>query len=247
MTIIHTHRGRFVQYGTTVFEHHDRGKTDSCGDTDWTDYSGFGPVHVRNSSGDLLLTLDSVYTHVYGYRMTWSQYVGAEQVVLIGDFTFLERTGWLMYNAGTYLLLKDDTVEHADIFDLDNPVSVMLDIGLKPPLETKEHVHLGEDHLSPCISGDMPADSIYEESSVEKFGSFLESQPKLHTCQGAVRVSSKEHDVVERWLFPHKEGVLAAWKHLKNTTREDDWARLQTMLDDAHPIERERVLLSFTK
>ena len=73
-----------------------------------------------------------------------------------------------MYNAGTYLLLKDDTVECADIFwKLMNPVSVMLDIGLKPPLETKEHVHLGEDHLSPCISGDMQADSIYEESSVE--------------------------------------------------------------------------------
>ena len=152
-----------------------------------------------------------------------------------------------MYSAGTYLLLADGTVERSDIFDLDDPVSLNLDIGLEPPLTTKEHVHLGEEHLSPCISGAVPEDAVYEELSGDRYGAFLENQPKLHTCQGAVRVSSEKHDVVERWLFPHKDGVLAAWKHLQNTTREDDWIRLQGLLDDAHPIERERVLLSFTK
>jgi|GEM_PF-3596421 len=247
MTAIKTYRGRFVHYGTTTFEHHTPGKTDSCGDTDWTDYKGFGPVEVRDNSGDVLVTLDGVYTHVYGYRLTWSQYVGAEQVVLLGDFTFLERTGWLMYSAGTYLLLDSGNVNHTDILDLDRPVSIDLDIGLKPSLTTKKHVHLGEDHVSPCISGDLPAGIVYEEWSDDTYGAFLESQPNLHVCQGVVRVSSKEHDVTERWLFPHANGPRASWEQLQNTTREDDWARLQTLLDDAHPIERERVLLSFTK
>mgnify|MGYP000569040540 CR=1 FL=1 len=247
MPIIKTYRGRFVQYGTTVFERHDRGKTDSCGDTEWTDYSGFGPVHVRDDSGAVLLTLEGVYTHVYGYRLTWSQYVGAEQLLILGDFVFLERTGWLMYSAGTYLLLADGMVDRSDIFDLDNPVSVDVGIGLEPPLKTKAHVHLGEDHVSPCFSGEIPTDAVYEEWSDDQYVAFLESQPKVHTCQGALRVYSKKHNVVERWLFPHEDGALAAWKHLRKTTREDDWIRLQTMLDDAHPIERERILLSFTK
>lgn len=242
-----THRGRFVQYGTSTFEEYDAGKTDSCGDTEWTKYSGFGPVHVLESSGKTLLTLNGVYTHVYGYRLTWSQYIGAEQLVLLGDFAFLARTGWLMFSAGNYLLLDDGALNHSDILDVDRPVSINLDIGLKPSLTTKEHVHLGEEHLSPCISGDIPTNTVYEEWNVDQHSSFLESQPNLHTCQGAVRVSSKEHEVKERWLFPHPEGTRAAWAHLQNTTREDDWSRLQTMLDEAHPIERERVLLSFTK
>tara|TARA_B100001093_G_scaffold459730_1_gene473084 strand:- start:185 stop:934 length:750 start_codon:yes stop_codon:yes gene_type:complete len=249
MTNIPIHRGRVVQYGTTAFERYDRGKTDSCGDTEWTKYKGVGPVTVRGIIGDTLLTLDGVYTHVYGYRLTWSQYVGAEQVVLVGDFTFLARTGWLMYSAGTYLLLNngDGELKHTDILDLERPVSVDLDIGLKPSLNKEEHIHLSASHLSPCVSGDLPADTVYEEWSDDKYSAFLESQPKLHVCQGAVRVSSKEHGVTERWLFPHPEGARAAWEHLQNTTREDDWTRLQTMLNDAHPIEKERVLVSFTK
>ena len=247
MTTIPIHRGRFVQYGTTTFERHSPGKTDSCGDTDWTDYNGFGPVNVRDVKGNTLVSLDGVYTHVYGYRLTWSQYVGAEQVVLLGDFTFLARTGWLISNEGTYLLLDNGELKHTDILDLDRPVSMNLDIGLKPSLTTKKHVHLGEDHLSPCVSGELSADAVYEEWNDDQYSVFLESQPKLHVCQGAVRVSSKEHGITERWLFPHSEGVRAAWQHLQNTTREDDWARLQTLLDAAHPTERERVLLSFTK
>ena len=106
---------------------------------------------------------------------------------------------------------------------------------------------MGEEHLSPCVSGELSADAVYEEWSDAQYAAFLESQPKLHVCQGAVRVSSKAHGVVERWLFPHPDGVRAAWEHLQITTREDDWLRLQTLLDDAHPVERQRVLLSFTK
>ena len=92
---------------------------------------------MRDVAGDIRVCLDGVYTHVYGYRMTWSQYVGAEQLVLVGDFTFLARTGWLMYNAGNYLLLDDGDLKHTDILDLDRPVSIDLDIGLKPSLTTK--------------------------------------------------------------------------------------------------------------
>ena len=91
MTIIHTHRGRFVQYGTTVFWNILIAEKQILAVIQIGQITLGLDLFMFTKSGDLLLTLDSAYTHVYGYRMTWSQYVGAEQVVLIGDFTFLER------------------------------------------------------------------------------------------------------------------------------------------------------------
>ena len=118
-----------------------------------------------------------------------------------------------------------------------------------PPVDTDNPINKSDKHLSPCWNGPVPEGAEYIEWTEEEHAAFLNQFPKLSTCNGAVQcylLNRETKEKVKRWLFPHSDGASAAWEHLQNTTREDDWVRLQTMLDDAHHIERERVLASFT-
>ena len=248
MRTISTYRGRFVQYSTTSFTYSDPGKTDYAGDPSWTRFKGFGPVAVFDSNKQQVgPTIEGAYTHIYGYRITFSSYLGAEQVVLLGDFILVNCSGWAIMNSGTRLLFNEDTIEHYNIWDVDTTDVVEVDVGLNPPLDLEEYVNQTTEHISPVWNGEIPTDAILQEWTEEEYVQFYEQHPKLHTCGGALRVSftPKGKRSQTRWLFPHPEGTRAAWNEMLKTTLEDDWFRLMGMIDNAHPIERERILKSF--
>ena len=245
MPIIKTYRGRFVSYGLGIFNYNDPGHTSDWGNHS-IDYMGVGLVQIKDSKQQNVGPLfEGIYTLIKGYAWTFYEYLGAEQVLLLGDFIFVARSNgpYTMdgYHDG-YLVLGNDTVERQNSSYADPSVIHPVSYGFRPPVDTKQKINLSPEHLSPCFNGPIPEDAVFQEWTEQEHTAFLEKFPKLYTCGGAVRLKRGKE---VRWIFPHPDGTKAAWDHLNNTTLEDDWRQLQTMMDDALPIERERVLKSF--
>ncbi len=252
MTTIKTYRGRFVHYDLGQFTYRDPGHTSDWGQHPLV-FDGVGPVQVRTSDGPSGPLFEGVYTYIDGCAWTFWEYLGAEQVLLLGDFIFIGRSNgpYSIFNPFTLLVVESNEILRVqrDYSGKSGSCVVGLPCGVTPPVDTDTPINKSDKHLSPCWNGPVPEDAEYVEWTEDEHSAFLEQFPKLSTCNGAVQVylfNTETKEKVKRWLFPHPEGARAAWEHLQNTTREDDWTRLQTMLDDAHPIERERVLASFT-
>jgi len=238
-----SYRGRYVSYGANPFSHYDPGPIDTLGDRMWTDYSGFGPVQVYTRSQKKVgPELECLYTSIDGYRLTFSSHIGGEQVLLLGDFIFLYGSSDNMYSdiRYTYLLLDSKSLSREQINDREEMISVNLD--MTQQITKKQHVNQSGEHISPYTNGGSAKSQLVDWNDAQ-LGAFLEANPNTATCGGAVRIKITWKKY--RWLFPHPDGVQAAWDHLQNTTEEDDWLALMNLIDDAHPIERSRVLESF--
>ena len=89
------YRGRVVYYGSKAFSHHDPGKIDSLGDRYWTDYTGKGPVQVYKDGKKIGPAFECLYTEIDGYRFTFTDYIGGQQLLLLGDFIFVHSSSWV--------------------------------------------------------------------------------------------------------------------------------------------------------
>lgn len=238
-----SYRGRYVSYSSTSINHHDSGEVDSLGDRMWTDYSGYGPVQVYDGTKKIGPEFQSIFTRISGYRFTFASYIGGEQVLLLGDFIFLRGSSlpnsWYHTIDYTYLILADTKVSTEDIL---NRIGMMeVDVGVEQELNEKGHTLEHGNHISPFSRG---VNNQISDNDVGYLQELYDNNKKVCTCGGAVRV---KHDGKFRWLFPHPDGVQAAWDHMTNTDMEDDWSALMQIIDDAHPIERQRVLEGFSQ
>ena len=242
------YRGRVVYYGANEFSHHDTGTIDSLGDRYWTKYTGKGPVQVYQDGKKVGPVFECLYTEIDGYRFTFVDYIGGQQLLLLGDFIFVHSSPWANYyhsSEYTFLVASSDLVTADDMIRLDDDRVLTgmykVDAGLSHKLIGKGDVVKEKDHISPFTRkvGTIGNDDSHLEN-------LLTSNPNLCVCGGAVRLKFKE-EKKHRWLFPHPEGVQAAVNHMRHTTQEDDWLALMNIIDHVHPLERERVLTNFSK
>ena len=241
------YRGRVVYYGAKSFSHHDPGTMDTLGDRHWTRYTGKGPVQVYKDGKKFGPEFECLYTEIDGYRFTFSDYIGGQQLLLLGDFIFVHSSPYANYYHSreyTFLVATSDLVTADDMVRLDDDLVLTgmykVDAGIAHKLIGEGDVVKEKDHISP-FTRKVGTIGNHDDSYLENL---LTSNPDLSVCGGAVRLKfngEREH----RWLFPHPDGVQAAVDHMKKTTLEDDWLSLMNMIDDAHPLERERVLATF--
>lgn len=237
-----SYRGRYVVYGSKSITLSDDGEVDSLGDRQWTSYSGYGPVQVYDGSKPVGPEFESIFTHMSGYRFTFSSHIGGEQILLLGDFIFRRGSspeGNSMYHSidYNYLVISDTNLSTKDI--LNNKGMIQVDIGIKQEHNTEGHTINHGNHLSPFARGKKKQSSDNDAGYLQRL---YDKNEDLCTCGGAVRVT---YDRKLRWLFPHPKGARAAWDHMLATDMEDDWNSLMQIIDKALPIERERVLEGF--
>ena len=239
-----SYRGRYVSYGSKSITFNDPGHVSSLGDRMWTDYSGFGPVQVYKGSKKVGPEFESIFTHIDGYRLTFSDHVGGEQILLLGDFTFLRGSspkGCSMYHQinHNYLIVSKKDLSTKDILNRIGMIKV--NIGVDQEHNQEGHTINHGNHISPFTRGKKKQTSDNDAGYLQRL---YEDNSDVCTCGGAVRV---KHDGKLRWLFPHPvKGAQAAWDHMTNTDMEDDWAALMKIINGALSIERERVLAGFS-
>ena len=237
-----SYRGRYVSYGSKLVTLEDSGEVDSLGDRHWTYYSGYGPVQVYDGTKKVGPEFESIFTHIDGYRFTFSSHIGGEQILILGDFIFLRGSSPKdnsMYHSidYNYLIVSEKDLTTQDIL---NRIGMMkVDIGVDQEHNQEgDTIHYGN-HISPFSRGQQQS-SDNDAGYLQKL---YHNNKGVCTCGGAVRVN---HDGKFRWLFPHPEGAQAAWDHMTKTDIEDDWIALMKIIDDALPIERARVLEGFS-
>ena len=118
-------------------------------------------------------------------------------------------------------------------------------IGIAIPVETSLFSPLINQGKYPTSEELSTNKEQWLTESKQHFEDQLVLYPNVYVCGPAVRIKLKEKDAEWRWLFPHSNGVVAAVKHLKNTTHEDDWITIQEYFDECTDIERERVINHF--
>jgi hypothetical protein len=238
-----SYRGRYVSYGNKSITLKDPGYISSLGDRMWTDYSGFGPVQVYKGSKKVGPEFEGIFTHIDGYRLTFSDHVGGEQILLLGDFIFLRGSSPKdnsMYHSidYNYLIVSEKDLTTKDI--LNNIGMIKVGIGVGQEHNQEGHTINHGNHISPFSRGKKKQSSDNDEGYLKEL---YDNNKGVCTCGGAVRV---QYNSKLRWLFPHPDGAQAAWDHMTNTDMEDDWTALMEIINDALPIERDRVLSGFS-